>query len=303
MQRGRPKKVRLPGSGAKLHAALQLTGLCWGKQATQANHVSHNSRWQQYNLPRGTNTILEDIHGGIPADRLNDYAGFFNISPRLLSDTELAEYSPEFSCEVLKNKYLVQSNITNRDHTTDPIYHYALASDNEPSYGNRLFNRLRGVFDVSFAMRHEDNIRLGVILINSLEKTNLHFVGLTYCESIELRFKGFLHRWNAFLHITYYSTDCHVLGHVLTPDPLRSLLIEARDPLCLDLYGLAGGVAGGPVPDRFEGVACQRPRQETDRLDEVYDQACRELADRPVLAPADADYARARARIEQVGRG
>jgi hypothetical protein len=302
MERGRPKKVRLPGSGGKLYAALQLAGLCWGKNGVQANHVCHNSRWQECNLPRSTNTILEDIHAGIPVDRLNDYASFFNVSPRLFSDIDVPEFSSEFSCEILKNKYIMHSSSAVHVHISDPIYHYAVASNNEMSYINRLFNRLNGVFDIFIKQYQYEYIQRCVIFVNSLEKSSLQFFGKMWYDGIDLTLTGAIFRWSSFLHITYYTADCHVLGYMLTPDPLQSLLIEGRDPLCLDLFGLAGSLTSPFVPDRYYGFARQRPRQEAENLGTAYEQACRELAEQPIIPAADPTYAAHMARIETVGR-
>lgn len=302
MERGRPKKVRLPGSGAKLHAALQLAGLSWGKNSVQANHVCHNCRWQECNLPRSTNTILEDIHAGIPVDRLNDYASFFNVSPRLFSEIDIVEFSSEFSCEILKNKYIVHSSIVENFHISDPIYHYAVSSNNDPSYVNRLYGKLNGVFDLYVKQAQHEYVQRCVIYVDTMEKACLRFSGKMWYDSIALTLTGAILRWSSFLHISYYTADCHVLGYMLTPDPLQTLLIEGRDPLCLDLFGLAGSLTSPLVPDRYYGFARQRPRQETENLLSDYEQACRELAEQPIISAAAPGYAALMERIEKVGR-
>ncbi len=302
MERGRPKKVRLPGSGAKLHTALQLSGLCWGKNGVQPNHVCHNSRWKECNLPRSTNTILEDIHTGIPVDRLNDYASFFNVSPRLFSEVGMEEYSSEFSCEILKNKYIIHSSITEHNNIVDPIYHYAVASNNEISYINRLFNCLNGVYDIYIKQLQYDYVQRCIIFIDTMEKSCLRFNGKMWYDSIGLTLTGAILRWSTFLHITYYTADCHVLGYMLTPDPLQSLLIEGRDPLCLDLFGLAGSLTSPLIPDRYYGFARQRPRQDAEHMGAAYAQACHDLAVQPVIRDSDPAYAELLERIEKVGQ-
>lgn len=292
MPQGRPKTVRIGGTGEKLYMALKLTGLSWGTRVGP-NHIAANPRWRQCGLPRSINTVIEDIRSGIPIQRLERYASFFRVAPELFANETVGPYSTDFSCEILKNK--------NRQPTFDALEASALdvqarkhiQERNGVAANYSLYQLLFGVYKLFYKRRTANVLYQGVARTETQTDCGIGIAGILVVEGIPVDISGILFRWNNFIHIQYHSGDYQILGYMIGPDPMDSVLARRRQPFFMKLQGLAGSLEPTTAPDRYEILAVKQVPAEgvglTQTFDAVLDSVVREQA----LVPDDAAYARA----------
>jgi len=259
MSQGRPRSIRIEGSGSKLYLALKLSGLSWGAK-TGREHISQSRRWAECSLPKSANTVIEDIRAGIPLERINSYARYFQVSPELFLDDKVSQLSPDFSCEILKGRFC-QKHSNRLDSRFDD---FALLShicgQNQEKELFDLHRMVSGVYLLSMQSSPRGMIRQGVIMIGSPCGCSLSSSSSVVVDGVEVGFEGRLFRWHNFLHMHYHSQDHQVLGYMITPDPMHSVLIRQRKPFHMRFHALAGSLGLSLEPDRTRIVAM---RQET----------------------------------------
>ncbi|MBI4958256.1 MAG: hypothetical protein HY915_02045 [Desulfovibrio sp.] len=171
---GRPQKNRLPGTGEKLQAALQIAGLTWSSaSASSNNHVLNNKRWTRCGLPRSINTLMNDIRSGIPTERLDSYSSFFSVSADMFINPGITPYSSEFSCEILKSKHKIYVVNTMPLHSEDPQFCHLLMQYNDESSINGLYEVLRGVYILYLREESDPTIFTAAIHVHSIDRNHL----------------------------------------------------------------------------------------------------------------------------------
>lgn len=300
MGQGRPKNRRAAGSGEKLYAALKLCGLSFGARPTPG-HISVNSRWAECGLPRSVNTVGEDIRSGIPVGRIGAYAAFFQVPPDLFLDETVTAFCRDFSCAVLRNKYLFPSRQSSIPLVQDPYFNKRHAEFNEARYLHDLYALLSGVYILYLREPKMNDIHKLAVLVNRIIDNHIEASGTMFFGDVRIVIQGTLFRWHTFLHVQYHSEDYQILGYMMTPDPLSSVLIKAREPLRLYLHGLAGSLTASSMPDRFHGYAEKLPPAESDTARQRYEALCERLRARPNMGPDDPDYAAVSRRVAEGG--
>jgi hypothetical protein len=255
MSVGRPVKQRNPGSGEKLLRALKLSGLAWGNTSNLKNHVLNNNRWSQCNLPKSSNTLVNDIKNGIPEDRLAKYAKFFDVDPVFFIDDNISPYSKEFECEVLQSKHKLATNASFPALEVDKMFCHVLHEQNDPDRNFKLYTLLSGIYRVSLKEMQSSAMVNGVIHVHSHNKSFFIADGYLKYADVEILINSIIFKWSTFLHIHYYTQNCSVVGYMIAQDPSCSPYSLLKEPLTLELFGLAGSMISTSVPDRFHGYA------------------------------------------------
>ncbi|MEA4856853.1 MAG: hypothetical protein AAGU21_06655 [Solidesulfovibrio sp.] len=294
MTQGRPKSVRVGDTGDKLYMALKLTGMCWGTRVGP-NHIAVNPRWAQCGLPRSINTVIEDIRSGIPVHRLERYAGFFQVPADLFADTAIGPYSATFSCEILKNKHrfspaaALEASLLDRQASRHVREHNGVAA-NYP-----LYQLLCGVYALYYKRCASDVLYNGVVQAVIQAEVGMSVDAVIVIDGIPVEISGTLFRWNNALHVQYRSDDFQVLGYLIGPNPMDSILLRRRNPFFLKLHGLAGNLELTAEPDRYEACVVKQAPAEGQGLAQAFEA----LLDRAVrgksLSPGDGGYAAAAA--------
>lgn len=301
MAGGRPRKMRVPGSGEKIQAALRTAGLTWSSANVFApNHVLHNKRWKRCGLPMSATTVASDIRLGSPVDRLGQYAAFFGLTPEMLSDAGLDPYGAQFSCEVLKNKHKAVTVNPLPLHTEDPTFCHLLTTYNSRENVSGSFEVLGGLFRLYLQEMTNEPIFMAVVYVHGQETNHLVFRGYTRMHGVDVHIEGRLFRWGTFLHVNYFSADGQVLGYMITHDPSMLAVATYRKTLRLPLVGLAGGLLSPVVPDRFYGYA-EKISPENDASDSAeFERLCGLIRQDPVVDPADPEHQEVLRRITLV---
>jgi len=291
MSGGRPRKMRLPGSGEKILAALRTAGLTWSTSNVFApNHVLNNKRWKRCGLPMSPTTIANDIRLGSPMDRIDQYASFFGVDSNLLVDSSVAPYSPQFTCEVLKNKSKITVVNPMPLHTEDPLFCRLLSTYNSDEGINEFYGLFSGLFDIFLLEQTTNTLFRTAVHIHDLEKNHLILKGYTRMHGVNVFIKGRMFRWGTFIHINYFSEDVQILGYMMTHDPLVALVSTYKQPLRLPLVGMSGSLASPFVPDRFYGYAQKALPAPGETISAAYAARCDLISREPGIQVSDPDY-------------
>ncbi len=290
MAQGRPKTIRVDGTGEKLYMALKLSGLSWGAHIGP-NHIAGNGRWLECGLPRSVNTVIEDIRSGIPVNRLGSYAAFFHVPPRLFVDTGIRACDAAFSCEILKNKGRVANSVSMDESLQDSRILRCIVEQNSVAENYPLFQLLFGVYRIYYRRLGTDTVFQGAARTERQTNTGILTAGTLVVAGIPVEISGTIFRWNKSIHLQYLSDDYQVLGTMMAPDPTQSVLLRRRDPFCLKFQGLAGSLEATPEPDRFEVCAVKQPVPEGRGLTEFYEELRDRALDNGAIEPGDAAFA------------
>lgn len=287
---GRPTKKRYFSSGEKLLDALKLSGLTWGNNTQLETHISNNKRWLQLRLPKSTNTLVEDIKHGIPQDRLLPYAKFFGVDPRYFVDDTIELRSKEFECEILQKKYALTDSITFPFLEVDRNFCAAFYDQNGKNRNFKLYKYLEGVY-ISYVKGIEKNeITKCIVKIYIVDDTFLLIDGYLKYYGVDVFLCGVVFKWSTFIHINYYTKNCAVVGYIIAQDPTCSASILYRNPMTLELFGLAGSFASSIVPDRFHGYAEKQIVPKDMPLDAFYHALCDQVAQAPSAEGSTREY-------------
>ena len=239
----------MEGTGEKLYMALKLSGLSWGAKIGP-NHIANNKRWSECKLPKSINTVNEDIRSGIPINRLDNYACFFQVLADIFIDEKIEAYSADFSCEILKNKHLskIYNPLTLRIHDTITIER--LSEQNTAKSLYDLHCILSGVYCFYVKSESLPSIQHGALLIGDQIDEGLQIAGTFLVDGVRIDCHGLIFRWHNFIHVKYYSSDYQMLGYLMTTDPLQSTVIRQRQPFYMQFFGLAGNLTLSMEPDR-----------------------------------------------------
>ncbi len=292
MAQGRPKNVRAQGSGEKLYMALKLAGVSWGAKLG-AGHIAANKHWTACGLPKSSNTINEDIRSGIPANRLDKYAEFFQVPPALFVDTAISPSSPEFSCEILKSRHLVRTCPASAFPVHDAPALERFVEQNQEKMLYELHKTIAGIYTLYYKDAACDILWRGAVMIAGQFEGGLQAVGSLATDGGMVDFKGNLFRWHNCLHIQCHSSDYQILGYMMTPDPLQSLSIRLRTPFCMKFYGVTENLGLSMEPQRLAAWAVRHPDAgtEAEEAESAYRERCRHVAEHPVLLTDDVLYA------------
>ena len=284
MTPGRPRLVRLGGTGDKLYMALKLLGLSWSTRV-EAERLTGDGRWRQCRLPRSVNTVLEDIRCGMAAERLERYALFFKVPAGLFLDDAVGAYAAEFACQILKSRHDARA-VSPLDCGRGVASLELLNRQNDALYLNDLLGLLGGCYDLIVRTAPSDVWLLGAAVIGEPADGALQAVGVLAVPDAPVDFHGRVFRWHNYLHVHYASADNQLLGYMMTPDPLQSVLVRHRRPFFMKLHALSGNLVPAAQPDL--SILYVLRRGEPPAAFEALRQAAIE---RPVLEPGHPRYA------------
>ena len=233
MPQGRPRSLRFAGTGEKLYMALKLSGLSWGTRG-EAEQFTRSRRWLDCGLPRSINTVLEDIRAGMAAERLDRYAGYFKVAAQVFLDTSVGAYSPDFFCQILKGRHDSRA-VSPFELGRGAVSLELLNRQNDVRYLNDLQGVLGGLYDMIVRTEPADG--------------TLQTVGVLAVPDAPVDFHGRVFRWHNYLHVHYASADNQLLGYMMTPDPLHSVLVRHRRPFFMKLHALSGNLVPAAQPD------------------------------------------------------
>ncbi len=294
MAQGRPKSVRLGGTGEKLYMALKLSGLSWGTRIGP-NHISVDGRWAQCGLPRSVNTVIEDIRSGIPAHRLERYAGYFQVPVGVFTDESVGSCSAAFSCEILRNKNRFAKSAAIDVSLHDSLARKHIVERNGVAANYPLYQLLSGVHKIYYKRDGGERIYQGAAKTETQTETGIAIAVVIVVDGIPVELSGTLFRWNNFIHIQYHSEDYQLLGYMIAPNPMESILLRRRDPFHMRFCGLSGSLDMTAVPDRYEACSVKQGLGEGRSQSEVFDALLGEVLREGALEPGDAAHARAAA--------
>lgn len=288
-QQGRPKNVRIAGSGEKLYMALKLTGVSWGARIGP-NHIAANKQWATSGLPKSINTVIEDIRSGIPVNRLDRYAAFFQVAADLFLDEAMAAHSPAFSCEILKHKHLARIGNPLNLRLQESL---GLEQLNEQNRARRLYDLyelLAGAYLLFYKVETSPVIGKGASYIGEPCEGGLFTAGVRMIGDTCVNVQGVVFRWHNALHKQYYSNDFQMLGYMMTPDPLQSIVIKQRQPFCLKWYSLSGSPHVSARPERGCVCAIRQDDLRGRGHGEALSMLTGAVQRQPVFGPGDAAY-------------
>ncbi|KHK01051.1 hypothetical protein NY78_3592 [Desulfovibrio sp. TomC] len=280
--------MRLEGTGEKLYMALKLTGLAWGTRL-EAEQFTRSRRWLDCGLPRSVNTVIEDIRSGIAAERLDRYLAYFQMPAELFLDAAVGAYSPEFSCGVLKSRHQSRA-VSPLDPRQDSVIFEHLNRQNDKQYLHDLVQVLGGVYDLAVRYKHSDVWLLGAAIIGEPTEGGLQAAGCLAVDEVSLDFHARLFRWHNYLHVHYASNDNQLLGYMMTPDPLQSILIRHRRPFYMKLDTLSGNLIPSPEPDRATIYALRQEPEGSGSMSEAYNALREAVVSQPLLTPDQPRY-------------
>ncbi len=283
MTAGRPRSVRLAGTGDKLYMALKLLGLSWSTRV-EAERLTNDGRWRQCRLPRSVNTVLEDIRCGMAAERLDRYALFFKVSAELFLDEGIGAYSADFSCQILKSRHDVRA-VSPLDYGRGAASLELLNRQNDAVYLNDLLGLLGGCYDLAVRTAPSKTWLLGAAVIGEPSEGILQTCGVLAVPDAPVDFHGRVFRWHNYLHVHYASTDNQLIGYMMTPDPLQSVLVRHRRPFFMKLNALAGNLVPSAQPDISVIYALRRAEPAA-----AFEDLRRAAIKRPFLEPSHPRY-------------
>ena len=283
MTPGRPRSVRLDGTGDKLYMALKLLGLSWSTRV-EAERLTNDGRWRQCRLPRSVNTVLEDIRCGMAAERLERYAQFFKVPAGLFLDEGIGAYAPEFSCQILKSRHDARA-VSPFDFGRGVASLELLNRQNDAVYLNDLLGLLGGCYDLAVRTAPSDAWLLGAAVISEPADGTMQTVGVLAVPDAPVDFHGRLFRWHNYLHVHYASTDNQLIGYMMTPDPLQSVLVRHRRPFYMKFNALAGNLVPAAEPDIAVVYALRREEPAA-----AFEDLRLAAIERPILEPGHARY-------------
>jgi hypothetical protein len=275
--------VRLGGTGDKLYMALKLLGLSWSTRV-EAERLTSDGRWRQCRLPRSVNTVLEDIRCGMAAERLERYAQFFKVPAGLFLDEALGAYAAEFSCLILKGRHDARA-VSPLDYGRGAASLELLNRQNDAVYLNDLLGLLGGCYDLAVRTTSSQAWLLGAAVIGEPADGALQTVGVLAVPDAPVDFHGRLFRWHNYLHVHYASADNQLLGYMMTPDPLHSVLVRHRRPFFMKLHALSGNLVPAAQPDLSIIYALRRGEPPA-----AFEALRRAAIERPVLEPGHPRY-------------
>jgi hypothetical protein len=283
MPQGRPRSLRFAGTGEKLYMALKLSGLSWGTRG-EAEQFTRSRRWLDCGLPRSINTVLEDIRSGMAAERLDRYAGYFKVAAQVFLDTSVGAYSPDFSCQILKGRHDSRA-VSPFELGRGAVSLELLNRQNDARYLNDLQGVLGGLYDMIVRTEPAASWLLGAAIIGDAAEDGLQAVGVLALPDAHVDFVGRIFRWHNYLHVHYASTDNQLLGYMMTPDPLQSIVVRHRRPFFMKLAALAGNLVPAAQPDRSTIYVLRREQGGLDYNDLRQEAICR-----PYLGPDHPRY-------------
>ncbi|BAH75170.1 hypothetical protein [Solidesulfovibrio magneticus] len=283
MTPGRPRAVRLGGTGDKLYMALKLLGLSWSTRV-EAERLTSDGHWRQCRLPRSVNTVLEDIRCGMAAERLERYAQFFKVSAGLFLDEAIGAYAPEFSCQILKSRHDARA-VSPFDFGRGVVSLELLNRQNDAVYLNDLLGLLGGCYDLAVRTAPSDVWLLGAAVIGEPADDAMQTVGVLAVPDAPVDFHGRIFRWHNYLHVHYASTDNQLIGYMMTPDPLQSVLVRHRRPFYMKFNALAGNLVPSAQPDISVIYALRRAEPAA-----AFEELRRAAIQRPILEPGHPRY-------------
>jgi hypothetical protein len=297
MSIGRPKKNRNANTGEKLLHALKLSGLTWGNKTSLPNHVLNTKRWIQFELPKSTNTLVGDIKNGIPSDRLTKYSNFFDVDPMLFIDDDIQPYSKKFECEILQRKHKITTNVKFPVIDVDKMFCHVLHDQNDHDKNIKLYEAISGVYLIYLKELRSNIIAKSVVHVHSYNNSFIIADGYLKYLDIDILFNSILFKWSTFLHINYYTQNCSIVGYMIAQDPTCLPYSLYKDPLTLELYGLAGSITSPSVPDRFHGFAEKQKIPEHISQTDYYLELCNCVSTSPVMDASSPEYEKIRSRI------
>ncbi len=283
MTPGRPRSVRLEATGDKLYMALKLLGLSWSTRV-EAERLTNDGRWRQCRLPRSVNTVLEDIRCGMAAERLERYAHFFKVPASLFLDETVGAYAAEFSCQLLKGRHDARA-VSPFDFGRGVASLELLNRQNDAVYLNDLLGLLGGCYDLVVRTAPSDVWLLGAAVIGEPADDAMQTVGVLAVPDAPVDFHGRVFRWHNYLHVHYASTDNQLIGYMMTPDPLQSVLVRHRRPFFMKLNALAGNLVPSAQPDISVIYALRRAEPAA-----AFEDLRRAAIKRPILEPGHPRY-------------
>jgi hypothetical protein len=275
--------VRLEGTGDKLYMALKLLGLSWSTRV-EAEQLTSDGHWRQCRLPRSVNTVLEDIRCGMAAERLERYAQFFKVSAGLFLDEAIGAYAPEFSCQILKSRHDARV-VSPFDFGRGVASLELLNRQNDAVNLNDLLGLLGGCYDLVVRTAPSDSWLLGATVIGEPADGALQTVGMLAVPDAPVDFHGRIFRWHNYLHVHYASSDNQLLGYMMTPDPLQSVLVRHRRPFFMRLNALSGNLVPAAQPDISIIYALRRSEPAA-----AFEDLRQAAIERPLLEPGHPRY-------------
>lgn len=286
MAQGRPKNVRIVSAGEKLYLALKLSGLSWGAKVG-SNHISRSRRWAECGLPKSVNTVLEDIRSGVPLERIDRYANFFNASAELFLDESITPESPDFSGQILRSLYKYRCSNPLAPRFNDASLLELFTQQNGEQELLELQEVVTGLYRLYFLESGASGIRVGAAVIGEQCDFGLYTTGSMTQDGVRVDYEGRMFRWRNFLHVRYYSTDFSVLGYMMTPDPQQSILIKRRSPFFMVFHTLSSDLMMNPEPKRQRICAVRVEQGDEQSLEHAYEEQLRELSTQSILSPKD----------------
>jgi hypothetical protein len=274
-----------------------MLGLGWGKNRNAPNHVLRSQRWLQCRLPKSVNTIAEDMKLDLPVDRMASYAAFLNIPIEMLQDESAAAGSTAFTQAVITARAATDALNLPLFAAFSQEFCKHFYDNNQEGYTSSLFELMRGVYTLQVLLPPCPEIYTGCLLVHANQEHLLRALAFMIMERTEIQYELLIYRWGNNLHLSYYSLDMFILGHLLAVDPLRYFATSQRRPFTLHLTGVADTIAG---PRTFGLVQAWAERLDQPADGDIWNQwrhACCDVGKCPRMLPGDAAYDQTLARV------
>ena len=226
----------------------------------------------------------------MPVTRLDRYAVFFQVPADLFLNEATSPHAPEFSCEILKKKHFSRLPSPPALGLRAAFVPERRIEQNALRRNFGLSQLLTGAYRLFYKNDAAEVLCHGAALVGGQTREGVGVAAVMVFEAVAVELSGVVFRWHNHLHVQYQSLDRQVLGYLMAPDPMQSIVLRQRQPFHLRLYGLAGHLARSLEPDRFEVVAVRQEPSGNRDPEEVYAELCDLVRREPALAPGHPDW-------------
>lgn len=282
---GRPPIKRNTVAGDHLRLALKTLGKKWRRETEDSNHVLNWDNWIANDLPRSATTIDKDIRLGIPEARLSAYAHCLGISPKAFvsSRTNMVKVLTESISK--SDAQLPSMTLGYKD-----FFPKKYIEHNRESYMQELFSLMQGVYRMSYVLQGVELIHRCTVWVHAIETYRLLIRGKFNMFGNENEFNANMFRWHNNLHVHYLCQNGLELGYTMTVDPLRHNLVKQRTPFWLKGQGLTDRGLADNLPITFTYRMEKLPLLTGMQHEELWEQECGKITNRPFIAPGEPEY-------------